>query len=773
MNLYRGFYDLLPYNIESPQKLQMMFSKDIKVDIEERYPDVDDSRFEWETVYKPVAYNEDTGEYDPYHLWFKFRIGNRNWDGPVKMLNSRLVEGPQGPKGEKGDPGISIRGKDGKGIRVKYADENFEEVTGDSDLVRYINIRLEGEPWIGWKIFRGIDGIDGVDGDQGVDGLSAYEVAVNNGFTGTEQEWLDSLHGTDGVGTGGTGLPIGGTKWQIASNDPATGVEWKDFIQYLNNYITAVAPIIYNNGEFSHNNGEGYKHIPAGGFDNQIIAKISGVDTWVNRSFSLSDLSASLPIEFEYASTNITHSDLDGYKHIPAGGTNGEVLGKSGGVDTWITKLDVLSVLNASNHILYDDANSNISHKELEGSLHIPAGGTSGQILVKGAASGEYLWETKEDSLDDLTATLPLEYDSVTNTITHSNAADYKHVPDNTETNKILTPDGVGGFSWNIILNDTAGTGDTSSLWSADKLTSTFNNYTLSSALQNVAGSGDLVDWSVLQNKPANIHTYTRTASSLVLSKYNIIDELWVSTQGHVTDESSSNIENWFKSIVTSSQIQVEGRAAGGATWSNLTENSVINTDTYDGLRLSLIGEGTAYGADFGTAFEDVARGDHVHDSLYIKGSQLPWDGTDEGKMLKIAPDGKVYTSNPNTAYNKNFTTSGQTNGSATTVARGDHTHTEFTKREVIEIGPWDILNNSSTTVDIVSGGPDVVGITVLIRNDALNRKLPLDTNGGVVTVDLKVSLNDIVLTVSTFGLDANDFTSTTYNRGWIILEKL
>ncbi len=33
----------------------------------------------------------------------------------------------------------------------------------------------------------------GDDGSDGAAGLSAYEIAVNNGFTGTEQEWLDSM----------------------------------------------------------------------------------------------------------------------------------------------------------------------------------------------------------------------------------------------------------------------------------------------------------------------------------------------------------------------------------------------------------------------------------------------------------------------------------------------------------------------------------------------------------------------------------------------------
>ena len=34
----------------------------------------------------------------------------------------------------------------------------------------------------------------------GGDGLSAYEVALKNGFEGTEEEWLASLEGADGVG---------------------------------------------------------------------------------------------------------------------------------------------------------------------------------------------------------------------------------------------------------------------------------------------------------------------------------------------------------------------------------------------------------------------------------------------------------------------------------------------------------------------------------------------------------------------------------------------
>jgi hypothetical protein len=37
------------------------------------------------------------------------------------------------------------------------------------------------------------DVLPGPKGDQGDDGLSAYQVAVNNGYVGTEAQWLDSM----------------------------------------------------------------------------------------------------------------------------------------------------------------------------------------------------------------------------------------------------------------------------------------------------------------------------------------------------------------------------------------------------------------------------------------------------------------------------------------------------------------------------------------------------------------------------------------------------
>lgn len=57
----------------------------------------------------------------------------------------------------------------------------------------------------------------------GQNGSSAYQIAVNNGFVGTEQQWLDSLKGADGAdgAPGGSyvhnqGVPA--SVWNIAHN---------------------------------------------------------------------------------------------------------------------------------------------------------------------------------------------------------------------------------------------------------------------------------------------------------------------------------------------------------------------------------------------------------------------------------------------------------------------------------------------------------------------------------------------------------------------------
>ena len=82
------------------------------------------------------------------------------------------VRGPKGDKGDQGDKGD----KGDKGDQGEKGDKGDQGEKGD----------------------KGDKGETGATGATGAAGFSAYQVAVANGFTGTEAEWLASLKGNNG-----------------------------------------------------------------------------------------------------------------------------------------------------------------------------------------------------------------------------------------------------------------------------------------------------------------------------------------------------------------------------------------------------------------------------------------------------------------------------------------------------------------------------------------------------------------------------------------------
>jgi hypothetical protein len=91
---------------------------------------------------------------------------------------------------------------------------------------------------------QGVAGANGASGIQGTNGLSAYQVAVANGFNGTEIQWLTSLVGSQGLQgvagiagqdgknalinttlePSGTNCPNGGTKVEVGLDNNSNGV---------------------------------------------------------------------------------------------------------------------------------------------------------------------------------------------------------------------------------------------------------------------------------------------------------------------------------------------------------------------------------------------------------------------------------------------------------------------------------------------------------------------------------------------------------------------
>jgi len=166
------YLDNSPFNMESPQSVYYQYSKDIVWNEEDPIPSFDDSRFEWESLFRP--YIKRTDRYEMYHLWMRFKIGEKGiWSSPVRFIY--------------GDIGVSgINGRDGRDGQ-------------------------DGQ--------EGLRGYRGEKGDKGIKG--------DTGSIGPKGDKGDT--GDAGVGIGGIGVPAGGLEGQSLMKVSATdyAVAWQ------------------------------------------------------------------------------------------------------------------------------------------------------------------------------------------------------------------------------------------------------------------------------------------------------------------------------------------------------------------------------------------------------------------------------------------------------------------------------------------------------------------------------------------------------------------
>lgn len=118
------------------------------------------------------------------------------------------IESLKGQKGDKGEKGLDgQRGETGlQGVGIK----NIQSLENGSLRITLTNDQIfETTSLKGERGEKGEQGIQGRQGIQGINGKSAYEVARDNGYTGSQTEWLASLKGQKGDrgenGTNGTG----------------------------------------------------------------------------------------------------------------------------------------------------------------------------------------------------------------------------------------------------------------------------------------------------------------------------------------------------------------------------------------------------------------------------------------------------------------------------------------------------------------------------------------------------------------------------------------
>ena len=190
----------------------------------------------------PAGPKGDTGETGPQGpAGPKGDTGDTGAQGPAGPKGDT---GPQGPKGDPGADGKSFTllgrystlddlmaahptGSEGEAWAVGSATDN-DIYLWDVDAAAWTNIGSMQGP-AGTKGDTGDTGPQGPVGQNGEDGKSAYQIAVDNGYTGTETEWLASLKGADGApgsaGTNGTNGEDGKTAYQYAVDGGYTGTE--------------------------------------------------------------------------------------------------------------------------------------------------------------------------------------------------------------------------------------------------------------------------------------------------------------------------------------------------------------------------------------------------------------------------------------------------------------------------------------------------------------------------------------------------------------------
>lgn len=120
--------------------------------------------------------------------------GNYNSENILESLVFTITD-PATDKSTRTEPILigNIKGSDGKEIELGKSETTIQwRYVGEEvwkDLITLESITgPQGEP-----------GINGTDGKDGINGKSAYEIAKEKGFDGSEAEWLESLKGKNGI----------------------------------------------------------------------------------------------------------------------------------------------------------------------------------------------------------------------------------------------------------------------------------------------------------------------------------------------------------------------------------------------------------------------------------------------------------------------------------------------------------------------------------------------------------------------------------------------
>ena len=197
--------------------------------------------------------------------------GDRGLQGERGAQGERGIQGLQGVQGLQGLPGVKgdAGAKGEQGERGLQGLQGARGLQGERGLPGADGAKgdkgEQGERGLtGAKGDKGSDGLDGKDGLPGAkgvdgkDGKSAYQIAVEQGFAGSEAAWLLSLKGEKGEkgdpGSGGSGTDTTALQQEIDALKAAVA-KMPKYKEYQAGYIPRAAFVgtLANNGLITAN----------------------------------------------------------------------------------------------------------------------------------------------------------------------------------------------------------------------------------------------------------------------------------------------------------------------------------------------------------------------------------------------------------------------------------------------------------------------------------------------------------------------------------------
>jgi hypothetical protein len=327
MPINQEYLDNQPFNIENPQKVSILWSPDIEWDFANNgYPPHDASQFTWSSTFVPYSVDE-AGTLSINHIWMKMKVGtDGTWSIPMRVNYPDVVEGA---KGDTGDPGLKgdrgIRGPKGDGVNIQYSDENYNIVSGTSSVIKYVRFKETGGTWTNWMQVIGENGVGSggtglpagglvgqllertAFGHQWIDKTDVYEDAdavaamgaLGNGNPLNHDRYLDA-EAVAAMGALDNANPLNHTRYSDAEAIAAvTG----------GGVLTGTTPIDVTGGVISHDNTNGYKHIPVGGGLNDVmVTDGAGNYTWMTALFNtaIDDTAGTGDTDLLYSADHIT-----------------------------------------------------------------------------------------------------------------------------------------------------------------------------------------------------------------------------------------------------------------------------------------------------------------------------------------------------------------------------------------------------------------------------------------------------------------------------------